>query len=121
MSKPKTIRTIADLQAALLLLIGGQGRAEGKKVISESCTGNSRSTMTFYVGELYWRLDDDRGGPLLIHEIGDSPADAYRKCCLKLREELEERARLRKLERQSPVKAITQPPLRITYQPTEAS
>lgn len=120
MSKPKTIRTIAELQAALLLLIGGQGRAEGKKQIVETCTGNSRSTMTFYVGEIWWPLDADRGGPLLIHEIGDSPADAYRNCCLKLREELEERARLRKLERQTPAKAITHQPLRLTYQPTEA-
>lgn len=121
MSKPKTIRTIAELQAALLLLISGQGRAEGKKHIVETCTGNSRSTMTFFVGELCWRLDADRGGPLLIYEIGDSPADAYRNCCRQLQEELEERARQRKLARQTPVKAITQQPLRITYQPEEVS
>lgn len=120
MAKPRTIRTIADLQSALLLLIGGQGDASGKKQIVESCTGNARSTMTFYVGELYWQLDSDRGGPLLVHEIGDSPADAYRNCCLKLREELEERARKRQLERQSQSQAaLTHRPLRLTYQPTE--
>lgn len=119
-TKPQTIRTIAELQAALLLLIGGQGRAAGKKHVVDEAGGSYRETTTFYVGEIWWPLDADRGGPLLIHEIGDSLADAYRNCCLKLREELEERARLRKLERQTPAKALTHQPLRLTYQPTEA-
>lgn len=121
MSKPKTIRTIADLQSALLLLIGGQGRAAGKKHLVETHSGGTRSITTFYVGELYWRLPEDRGGPLMIDEIGDSPADAYRNCCIKLREEMEDRARCRRVTAAAaPTAAITHRPLRISYQPTEA-
>lgn len=120
--KTRAIRTIADLQSALLLLIGGDGRAEGKKHTVETCNGRTRSTMTFFVGDLYWRLDESRGGPLAVHESGDSPADAYRNCCLRLQEELEERARQRRVTAAAqPAAVLTHRPLRITYQPTEAT
>lgn len=119
MAKTKSIRTIADLQSALLLLIGGQGRAAGKKHIVEACTGNTRSVTTFCVAELYWRLPEDRGGHLSLTEVGDDPADAYRKCCQALRQELESRAAARRLEQQSsqPQLTLVHVPLRITHQP----
>ena len=118
MSKPRAIRTIADLQSALLLLIGGDGRAEGKRHVVEAVGSNSRSTTTFFVGEIYWRHPPVGGDdPLSVVEVGDTPADAYRKCCLKIRDKLEERTRLRRLEREQPPAAMGHRTLRLTYQP----
>lgn len=117
MSKAKAIRTIADLQSALLLLIGGDGRAEGKRHVVEAVGNNSRSTTTFFVGVIYWRHPPAGSDSLYVSEIGDTPADAYRKCCLKIRENLEERTQRQRLEREQPPAAMGHRTLRLTYQP----
>lgn len=113
--KPKPITTLAQLRDASELLTGGCGECSATRVSEEKLSRNCKSTSTHYRGIIYFRQNRDEGGFYVI-ESGDSPADAYRNCCLALSRELTERAEKRKLDKRQPVKAITHKPKRLTFQ-----
>lgn len=113
--KPKAITTLSQLRDALELLSGGLGDCSATRVSEERLSRNCKSTATHYRGVIFWKPTRDEGGFYVI-ETGDSPADAYRNCCIALRKELAERAEKRKLAKSEPVKLLTHEPKRITYQ-----
>lgn len=113
--KPKPITTLAQLRDALELLTGGQADVSAAQVGTLELSRNHKTTPTYYRGTIWWKGTRDEPGFHVI-EIGDSPADAYRNCCIALKKELAERAEKRKLDKRQPVQAITHEPKRLTFQ-----
>lgn len=112
--KTKTIRTLPDLRQALDSLVIGGCDAHAIKHTVERCTSRTRSTSTFFAGEIFIKDPPDGGPAISISEIGDTPLDAFIACRARLQQEIEERARKRKLNHREQ-KVIEHKPKRIGH------
>lgn len=119
MPKPKQIKTLSQLRDAILVATGGQSTtvaAQKTTIDSVETTGVSKHMS--YAAEAWWKKGAwNNDVSVIVRAIGDTPADAYRNFCSKLKAEIEEQNRLRRLEKQEAQKAITHQPKRLEYQP----
>lgn len=117
MARKKTLRTLPDLQRALESLVSSDVKATASKHVVYSQTSRTKSQCTSFVGEIYWSDPPDGGKSIYVYESGDTLLDAYIAVQHKLKEEIEERARKRKLTHDAELnqRAIEHKPKRLEH------